>query len=78
MRAAAISSHEWEDELEAFACGNHYHIGHSDPAKWGKLGGDRQNFCDACKQEILPKNWQRHVLTGSHKKRVIKEKAQER
>lgn len=76
-RAAAISSDKWKTEIEAFACGNHYHIGHKDPSLWGKMP-ERRNYCDACGNDVNPHNWQKHIRTKGHITRVAVQKEKPR
>lgn len=72
-RAAVISSHRWKTEIVAFACGNHYHIGHQDPSLWGVLP-ERKNRCEPCGNDVNPHNWQKHIRTKGHIVRVATQK----
>lgn len=48
INAAKIEA-KWKEEMEPYACGNHWHITHSDPSKRRGVGHDYAR-CPHCKK----------------------------
>lgn len=77
-RAAAITEYKWRQEMEAYPCGNHWHIAHVNPKERNLFPRkEKKDWCDACNQVINPNRYWKHIETGSHKRLQdkLKEKA---
>lgn len=68
-RAAAIVGYRRRQEFEAYQCGKHWHIAHSNPEERNKYPRlEKKDWCEVCEQPINPNRYQKHIQTGSHKK----------
>lgn len=58
-RAAAIMQHRHNEEFEAYACGNHYHVTHTSP-ELRRGVGHKYKRCPHCKNIYTPKQMAQH------------------
>lgn len=69
-QAANNVSYKFGTQMEAYACGNHWHIANTDPTKRSRVNADSQRYCVVCNSYMKRGRYQRHVTTKGHLRNV--------
>jgi hypothetical protein len=70
-RKAAITEHRFGEEMEAYACGNHYHLTHKKRAERGKHELPK-TYCEACDSHMRLSHYRTHITRIGHLNKVRK------